>query len=60
MARKWIQKANLKEGAFTSQAKRYGMSVQEYADYGLAHPERHTSTTVRRARLAKTFKKMAR
>jgi hypothetical protein len=60
MARKWIQKANLKEGAFTAQAKRYGMSVQEFADYVLAHPERHTSTTVKRARLAKTFKKMAR
>ena len=40
----WIQKANLKKGAFTKQAK---------------NPGDYSPTTVKRAQLAKTFKKMA-
>jgi hypothetical protein len=59
MARRWIQKADLKEGAFTAQAKRAGMGVQEFARHVLANPQAYSETTVRRARLARTFKKMA-
>lgn len=61
MAKKrWIQKAGLKKGAFTAQAKRAGMGVQAYARKVLANPSRYSPTTVRRARLARTFKKMSR
>tara|TARA_Y100000310_G_C20061797_1_gene525328 strand:+ start:286 stop:474 length:189 start_codon:yes stop_codon:yes gene_type:complete len=56
---KWIQKANLKKGAFTRQAEKAGMSVQGYANKVTANPSRYSSTTVKRARLAKTFKAMA-
>ena len=56
---KWIQKANLKEGAFTKKAKAAGMSVQAYARKVSANPGNYDSRTVKQANLAKTFKKMA-
>ena len=59
MAEKWIQGAHLKEGSFTAQAKKAGMSVQEFANHVLANKDDFDSKTVRRAQLAKTFKKMA-
>ena len=31
MSKKWIQDANLKEGAFTKKAKAAGKTVQQYA-----------------------------
>ena len=58
MAKKWIQKAKLKKGAFTSQADKYDMGVQQFANYVIANPEKFSATTEKRARLAKTFKKM--
>ncbi len=59
MAKKWIQGANLNEGAFTRKARRAGMSVQEFASHVLANKEDYDSTTVKQAKLARTFKKMA-
>ena len=59
MAKKWIQKAKLKEGAFTKKAKAAGMGVQAYADKVLKKGSKATTTTKRQASLAKTFKKMA-
>lgn len=56
---KWIQKANLKKGAFTAKAKKRGMTAQQFASKVLASPGRYDSKTVKQARLAKTFKKMA-
>jgi hypothetical protein len=56
---KWIQKANLKEGAFTKQAKAAGMSVQAFANKVLKKGSNASPLTKRRARLAKTFNKMA-
>ena len=57
--KKWIQNAELKEGAFTKQAKDAGYGVQTYASRVLKNPENYDKTTVRRARLAQTFKNMA-
>jgi hypothetical protein len=57
--KKWIQKAELKEGSFTAQAKKAGMDVQAFANKVLANPENYSTTTVKRANLAKNFKKMA-
>ena len=59
MAKKWIQKAKLKEGAFTKKAKAAGMGVQAYANKVLKKGSKATATTKRQASLAKTFKKMA-
>ena len=57
-SRLWIQKAVKRPGAFTRQAVRAGMSVHDYARDVLDHPEHHTETTLRRARLALRFEKM--
>lgn len=53
--KKWIQKAHLKKGAFTAQAKRAGESVHELAEKKKNAPGK----TGKRARLALTFEKMA-
>jgi hypothetical protein len=60
MAKKWIQKAISKPGAFTSQAKAAKMGVQEFAKKVAADPDRYSPTTVKRAHLAKTLKKLGR
>ncbi len=60
MAKKnWIQKANLKEGAFSAKAKKAGYGTQTYASRVLANPEKYDSKTVKQANLARTFKKMS-
>jgi hypothetical protein len=59
MAEKWIQKAHLKEGSFTKQAKGAGQSVQGFAAKVHANPNKFSAKTERRASLARTFAKMA-
>jgi hypothetical protein len=59
MAKKWIQKAKLKEGAFTKKAKAAGMGVQAFANKVLKKGSKASTKTQRQAVLAKTFKKMA-
>ena len=54
MAKDWIEKANLKEGAFTKKAKKAGKGVQEYAAEKADAPGK----TGKQARLAQTFAKM--
>ena len=61
---KWMNKLDIKKGAFTKQAKRHKMSVSEYADYVINHRKSHrnsgynpTLKTYRRAILYKTFMK---
>jgi hypothetical protein len=56
---KWMQKSVKKPGAFTAQAKKAGKGVQAYAKEVLAHKDEHSTTTVKRAALAKTFAKVA-
>lgn len=54
----WIKKAIKKPGSFTAQAKKAGMSVPAFRDKVLANKEKFSSTTVKRANLAKTLSKM--
>lgn len=51
----WIQGAIKKPGSFTAQANRAGMSVPGFRDKVLANKEDYSSTTVKRANLAKTL-----
>lgn len=53
---KWIQKADIKEGAFTKKADAAGESVHGYAEKEKGAPGR----TGKQARLALTFSKMSR
>jgi hypothetical protein len=55
---KWIQSAIKKPGSFTAQAKKAGMSVPAFRDKVLANKSSYSSTTVKRANLAKTLAKM--
>jgi hypothetical protein len=50
---------DLKEGAFTKQAKDAGMGVQEFAAKVLANPKDYNATTVKRANFAKNVKGIA-
>ena len=55
----WIKKAVSKNpGSFTAQAKKAGMSVPAFRDKVLANKSAYSSTTVKRANLAKTLSKM--
>ena len=55
---KWIQSAIKKPGSFTAQAKNAGMSVPAFRDKVLSNKEKFSSTTVKRANLAKTLSGM--
>ena len=56
---KWIQKAVSKNpGSFTKQAQSAGMSVSGFRNKVLANKGDYSSTTVKRANLAKTLSKM--
>lgn len=52
--KRWIQKAHLKEGAFTKKAEAAGESVREYA----AKEKDAPGKTGKQARLAQTFEGM--
>lgn len=54
----WISKAIKKPGSFTKQAKAAGMSVPAFRNKVLANKGDYSTTTVRRANLAKTLSKM--
>jgi hypothetical protein len=55
----WMASAVKKPGSFTAEAKAHGMAVQEFANHVLANKSKFSTTTVRRANLAKTFKREA-
>ena len=54
----WIQKAIKNPGSFTKQAQAAGMSVSAFRNKVLANKSAYSSTTVRRANLAKTLSRM--
>jgi len=58
MAKKWIQKAIKRPGAFKAKAKKAGMSTQAFANKVLANKEKYDDRTVKQAALAKTLSKM--
>ena len=59
MAEKWIQKAISKPGSFSAAAKRAGMSTAAYASAVLSGKIKASAQTKRRARLAKTLRRMS-
>jgi hypothetical protein len=58
MARKWIQQAIKRPGAFRAKAKHAGMSTMAYARKVLANPKGYDTRTIRQARLAITLSKL--
>lgn len=54
----WIKSAIKKPGSFTAQAKRAGMSTTAFRNKVLSSKGNFSSTTVKRAQLAKTLSKM--
>ena len=57
---KWIQKANLKKGAFTKKAKAADKTVSQYASQVLKPGSKASAKTKKQAVLTRTFRNMAR
>jgi len=53
--KKWIQKADIKEGVFTAKAKRKGITSAQLQENVLANPDKYDERTVKQARLRKTL-----
>jgi hypothetical protein len=53
--KKWIQKADIKEGVFTAKAKRKGITSAQLQENVLASPEKYDDRTVKQANLRKTL-----
>lgn len=51
--------AGMKQGAFTKQAQKHKMGVEEFADYVLSNPDFFTMTTRRRAQFLVNIRKKA-
>jgi len=60
MAKKWIQGAIKRKGAFKAKAKRAGMSTSAYARKVLKKGSKASTRTKRQASLARTLGKMRR
>lgn len=58
-SRRFIQSAIKHPGAFTAQAKKAGMGVQAFATKVTKPGSKASTTTKRRANLAKTLSKLA-
>jgi hypothetical protein len=53
--KKWIQKADIKEGVFTAKAKKKGITSAQLQENVLANPEKYDERTVKQANLRKTL-----
>ena len=53
--KKWIQGANIKEGAFTAKAKRKGITSAQLQENVLSDPDKYDDKTVKQARLRQTL-----
>jgi hypothetical protein len=53
--KKWIQGADIKEGAFTAKAKRKGITSAQLQENVLANPDKYDEKTVKQARLRQTL-----
>jgi len=53
--KKWIQKADIKEGVFTAKAKKKGITSAQLQENVLANPEKYDDRTVKQANLRKTL-----
>ena len=56
--KKWIQKAEIKEGTFTAKAKRKGITSSQLQENVLAEPDKYDEKTVKQANLRKTLVKL--
>jgi len=53
--KKWIQGMEMKEGAFTTKAKKRGITTAQLQENVLANPEKYDEKTVKQANLRKTL-----
>jgi hypothetical protein len=53
--KKWIQGAEIKEGAFTAKAKRKGITSAQLQENVLSNPDEYDEKTVKQARLRQTL-----
>jgi hypothetical protein len=53
--KKWIQKAEIKEGAFTAKAKKKGITTSQLQENVLSNPDEYDEKTVKQANLRKTL-----
>jgi hypothetical protein len=51
----WIDKAEIKKGAFTKKAKSKGITTAQLQENVLADPEKYDKSTVKQANLRKTL-----
>ena len=56
--KKFIQKMDMKEGAFTAKAKRKGITSAQLQANVLANPDKYDEKTVKQANLRKTLVKL--
>ena len=56
--KKWIQKAEIKEGNFTAKAKRKGITSSQLQENVLSEPDKYDEKTVKQANLRKTLVKL--
>jgi hypothetical protein len=52
---KWIQSSDMKEGAFTSKARRKGITTAQLQENVLSDPDKYDETTRKQANLRKTL-----
>lgn len=52
---KWIQSSDMKEGAFTSKARRKGITSAQLQENVLNDPDKYDETTLKQANLRKTL-----
>ena len=52
---KWIQGADIKEGAFTAKAKKKGITSAQLQENVLSNPDKYDEKTVKQARLRQTL-----
>ena len=53
--KKWIEKAQIKEGAFTAKAKKKGITTAQLQANVEANPEKYDEKTQKQAKLRKTL-----
>jgi hypothetical protein len=53
--KKWIQGADIKEGAFTAKAKSRGITAAQLQENVLSNPSKYDEKTVKQANLRKTL-----
>lgn len=53
--KKWIQGADIKEGAFTAKAKKKGITSAQLQENVLSSPDKYDEKTVKQARLRQTL-----